>query len=231
MPSRLDPHALLARLSSLFTRSRLNTNEEAEPHPITPSSSRPDALISWLSSVLRSQPHTNEEIELTQRTMHSHVVEVPAMRDREECLSLVLFVAEPTNRTRSPLTGTTIPGTRPAHSLPVRMLAHFVLFLCCASPQHVDGNAHPTQQQESQSQIHATSSHIQHQQGQSQGQPQAQASSSQTQPTAPSTAIPTSLYAHTTVPGAASGQPRSLPLRTRFVLVLCCSSLPHADGH
>ncbi|KIK43515.1 hypothetical protein CY34DRAFT_708514 [Suillus luteus UH-Slu-Lm8-n1] len=31
---------------------------------------------------------------------------------------------------------------------------------------------------------------------------------------------------HTTAPGAASVQPRPLPLRTRFVLFLCCASLP-----
>ncbi|KAG1870887.1 hypothetical protein F4604DRAFT_1771268 [Suillus subluteus] len=180
-----------------------------------PSRSRPDALISRLSSLFRSQPHTNEEIELTQRTMHPHVVEVPAMRDKE-----VLFVAEPTNRTPTQPTGTTIPGTRPAHSLPVRMLAHLMLFLCCASPQHADDNAHPTRQQEGQSHTPAPSSQTQHQQGQSQGQTQAQASLSQTQLTASSTTTPTALHADSTAPGATNKEPRSLPLRTRFVLFL-----------
>ncbi|KAG1837573.1 quinon protein alcohol dehydrogenase-like superfamily [Suillus subalutaceus] len=226
MPSRLDPHVLLAHLSSLLSRSRHGTDEEAEPQPITPSSSHPDALISWLSSVFRSQPHTNEEIELTQRTMHPHVVKVPAMRDREACLSPVLFVSESTNRTRTQPTGTTIPSTRPAHSLPVRMLAHLVLFLCCASPQHVDDNAHPTRQHEDQSQTPAPSSQTQHQQGQSQDQPLAHASSSQTQPTASSTTTPATLDAHSTAPGAANRQPRPLPLRTRFVLFLCSSGHP-----
>ncbi|KAG1867762.1 quinon protein alcohol dehydrogenase-like superfamily [Suillus subluteus] len=225
-PSQADPRVFLGRLSSFFPRPRLGTDEEAEPQPTTPSSSRPDALISWLSSIFPSQPHANEEIELTQRIMHPHVVEVPAMRDRE-----VLFVAEPTNRTRTQPTGTTIPGTRPAHSLPVRMLAHLVLFLCCVSPQHPDGNAHPAQQQEVQSQTPAPSSQTQHQQGQSQGQPLAQASSSQAQPTASSTTTPTVLDAHSTAPGAANRQPRTLPLRTRFVLFLCCAPPPHADGY
>ncbi|KAG1867702.1 hypothetical protein F4604DRAFT_1904839, partial [Suillus subluteus] len=83
MPSRLDPHVLLAHLSSLLSRSRHGTDEEAEPQSITPSSSRPDALISWLSLVFRSQPHTNEEIELTQRPRHPPVVEVAAVRDKQ----------------------------------------------------------------------------------------------------------------------------------------------------
>jgi hypothetical protein len=45
-PSQLDPCVLLARLSSLLHHSRLNTDEEAEPHPSTPLSSHPNALIS-----------------------------------------------------------------------------------------------------------------------------------------------------------------------------------------
>ncbi|KAG1803976.1 uncharacterized protein BJ212DRAFT_951733 [Suillus subaureus] len=40
MPSRLDPHVLLARLSSLFPRYRLSTDEEAEPHPTMSSGSQ-----------------------------------------------------------------------------------------------------------------------------------------------------------------------------------------------
>ncbi|KAG2125812.1 WD40-repeat-containing domain protein [Suillus clintonianus] len=107
--------------------------------------------------------------------------------------------------------GNTIPSARPAHSLPLRMLAHLVLFLCCASSQH-DGNVQPTQQQQGQSQNQVPSL-----------QTQPAASSTSTTPTAPDT--------HTTTPGAATAQPRPLPLRTRFVLFLCCASLPHADGH
>jgi hypothetical protein len=79
--SRLDIHALLAPHSQL--------DEGTEPHPATPPSSRPDTLMDLLSSLFQSQPHASEEIELSQSTMHSHVVEVPAMRDREVYLSLV----------------------------------------------------------------------------------------------------------------------------------------------
>jgi hypothetical protein len=87
--SRLDLHTLLARLSSLLTRSRLNTDEETEPQPTSPSGSRPDALINLLSSLFRSQPHTSEETELSQRVSCLRVVDVAAMRDREVCLFLV----------------------------------------------------------------------------------------------------------------------------------------------
>jgi hypothetical protein len=145
-----------------------------------------------------------------------------------QCLMIymqVLFVAEPLRPNRIPTQprDTTIPGTRPAHSLPLRMLAHLVLFLCCASPQRVGGDVHPAQQQEGQAQAHATSSQAQHQQGQLYDQ-------SQTQPVALSmSATPTALDAHTIAPDAASGQPLSLPLRTRLVLFLCCASLPHAE--
>jgi hypothetical protein len=93
MPSRLDPHVLLARLSSLFLRSRLHTDEEAEPHSTTPLSSRPYALISQLSSLFRSQPqpHTDsdEEIALSQRPSRPRVVEVAAVRDKQVYLYLV----------------------------------------------------------------------------------------------------------------------------------------------
>jgi hypothetical protein len=85
-PSRVDPRVLLARLSSFLHRPRLNTDEEAEPHPTTPLSSRSDALISRLTSLFRSQPHNNEEIELTQRRSRPRVVEVAAVRDRQVCI-------------------------------------------------------------------------------------------------------------------------------------------------
>ncbi|KAG2045877.1 hypothetical protein BDR06DRAFT_1044275 [Suillus hirtellus] len=108
--------------------------------------------------------------------------------------------------------------------------AHLMLFLCCTSAQRASADAQPPQHQlQGQAQTRVTSSHTQHHQVQSQGQHQAQASSSQTQPTAPSTfEIPTAPDSHTTALSAASVQPRSLPLRTRFVLFLCCASLPHA---
>ncbi|KAG1732076.1 hypothetical protein EDB19DRAFT_1305647 [Suillus lakei] len=210
--SRLDPHALLARLSSLLPRSPLNADQQTEPHPTTPSSSRPDAFIDILSSIFRSQPLTNKEIELPQCPSRPHVVEVAAMRDNE-----VLFVA-PRQQPDRPHPQSATPGARPAHSFPLRLLGHLGLFLCCVcNHQHADSNAQPAQQQ---------------QQGQSQGPVQAQASSLQTQPAAPSmSTTPIALDTRTTAPGAASASPRSLPLRTRFVLFLCCTSPPHADGH
>jgi hypothetical protein len=88
-PSRVDPRVLLARISSFLHRSRLNTDEEAEPHHTTPSSSRSDVLISRLSSLFRSQPHNTEEIELTQRPSGPRVVEVAAVRDKKVCLSSI----------------------------------------------------------------------------------------------------------------------------------------------
>jgi hypothetical protein len=88
-PSRVGPRVFLARLSSFLHRSRLNTDKEAESQSTTPLSSRPDALISRLSSLFRSQPHTDEEIELAQRPSRPRVVEVAAVRDKQVCLSLV----------------------------------------------------------------------------------------------------------------------------------------------
>lgn len=104
-PSRLSvfhPHSLHTRLSSLFHRSSpendasdelqgpstpslppLNADEEAEPHPTLPLSSPPNALISRLSSRFRSQPYTNEGIELPQRPSRPCAVEVAAVRDKQ----------------------------------------------------------------------------------------------------------------------------------------------------
>ncbi|KAG2033213.1 hypothetical protein BDR03DRAFT_967968 [Suillus americanus] len=218
------------------------------------------SLLDRLSSLFRqSHSDTDGVLELQQRSrwsIFSHrgprIVEAPTVQDRK-----ALFVARQPERDKAkraqqqqtqshsqakissshiqsnpstsgtpPAPATTTPRARPAHSRLVRLLSQLVLFLCCASPQ--GGNSHPTQQQsQSQAQPHATSLQTQHQQGQS----QAQASSSQTQPTAPSTSATPAVNAHTTAPGAASGQPRPLPLRTRFVLFICCASLPHADGH
>ncbi|KAG2739634.1 WD40 repeat-like protein [Suillus brevipes Sb2] len=199
--------------------------------------------------------HADGAIELQQRPTRSvfsrrpPIVEVPAVRDKQS-----LFVARrpecdkatQTQQQQSqshgqgssatphaPGTNAAAPGARPTNSRFVQLLAHLVLFLCCTSAQRAGVNLQPTQiQLQGQAQTHATSSQTQHHQDQSQAPPQAQASSSQAQPTAPSTsAIPTAPDAHTTAPGAASVQPRPLPWRTRFVLFLCCASLPHADGH
>jgi hypothetical protein len=72
----------------------------------------------------------------------------------------------------APGTNPTTPRLKHLHSLPVRLLVHLVLFICCASPQHPNQNAQQMQQE-----------------GQPQGQAQGQPSlaSSQTQPIAPST--------------------------------------------
>jgi hypothetical protein len=165
---RLYPHVLLARLFSLSPWSRLGTDEEAEPHCTVPSSSRPGALISQLSSLFRSQPHTHEEIELPQCPSHSRVVEVAAVRDRQ-----ALIVArgpkyekarrayeqqtklhgqaqassshtQPASTSTSatppaPGISTTTAGAATPRSLPVTWWAHIVLFLCCASPPHPNG--------------------------------------------------------------------------------------------
>ncbi|KAG1839796.1 hypothetical protein F4604DRAFT_459359 [Suillus subluteus] len=123
------------------------------------------------------------------------------------------------------------PPPRP-YTPPFR--ARLVLFLCCASPQHIDYNAKPTQQQEQgQVQTHATSSQTQRQQCQSQGQVQAQGSPPQTQPAAAplTSATPTSTQsdpsylksADTASPGAGPAQ-HSLPVRLlgHLALFLCC---------
>ncbi|KAG2338251.1 WD40 repeat-like protein [Suillus weaverae] len=187
-PSGLDLHALFAHLSSLLPRSRLDSG--TEPRSTTHLSSPPDASIDIMSWFFRSRPRTSNEIELSQHTMHAHVVQVPAMRDRE-----VLFVAPrpPPNRQHTQPNGATTPGARPAHSLPLRMLAHLVLFLCCASPPHADGNAYSTEQQQ--------------QQGPSQGPVQIQTPSPQTQPAAPPAstfAVPIAPDTRTTLTRAAT---------------------------
>ncbi|KIK45717.1 hypothetical protein CY34DRAFT_493387 [Suillus luteus UH-Slu-Lm8-n1] len=159
MPSPVDPCVLLARLSSLPHRSRLNTDEEAESHPTTPLRLRPDALISRLSSFFRSQPHTNEEIELPQRPSRPRVVDVAAVRDKQTLVvargpkfmkalrahlqqSQSHAQAQASSSHTQPVdasTSATPPasGTAAAQSPPIQWWAQIVLFLCCASPpQH-----------------------------------------------------------------------------------------------
>ncbi|KIK44969.1 hypothetical protein CY34DRAFT_571560 [Suillus luteus UH-Slu-Lm8-n1] len=133
--------------------------------------------MSLLSSLFRSQHHTNEEIELSQRAMRPHVVDVAPMRDRE-----VLFVAERVQAVRPHQQSTGTP-----HSRPIRLLAHIGLYLCCVCDhQRTDGSSQPTQQQ----------------QGQSQGPVSTQASSLQTTPAALSTS--TTSPVPTTAPAAAT---------------------------
>ncbi|KAG1879055.1 hypothetical protein F4604DRAFT_1752599 [Suillus subluteus] len=168
---------------------------------IPTSSSRPDGLISRLFSLFRPQRHTNEDI--------SHVVGVAALEDKGSLH--VTASGRPQPDLSHPKSNSTAkPGAEPAHSLPVRLLGHLGLFICCiCNHQKADSNPQPTQRQEVQSQdqvqTHTTSSETEQQaqsqdqvqthmtsseteqQAQTQGQDQAQASSSQTQPVAPST--------------------------------------------
>ncbi|KAG1792093.1 WD40-repeat-containing domain protein [Suillus variegatus] len=166
-PSQLDPHVLLARLSSFLPRPRPRTDEEAKPHTTTPFSLRPDALFSRLSSHFRSQPHTDEKIE-PQRSSRPHVIEVATIRDKQ---SLVVargpnFMkakrayeqtqshgqaqassshSQPTDASRPavppvPGASTTTSGTAVAQSLLIQWWTQIVLFLCCVSPSHANSH-------------------------------------------------------------------------------------------
>ncbi|KAG2753741.1 hypothetical protein P692DRAFT_20226192 [Suillus brevipes Sb2] len=156
---RVDPRVLLARLSSFLHRSRLDTDEEAESYHTMPSSSRSDALITRLSSLFRSQPHTNEEIELAQRTSRPCVVDVAAVRDRQTLVVArgPMFMkafrahlqqsqshaqAQGSSSHTQPVGASTSatppPGTAAAQSPPIPWWTHIVLFLCCTSP-HAEG--------------------------------------------------------------------------------------------
>ncbi|KAG2744981.1 hypothetical protein P692DRAFT_201793525 [Suillus brevipes Sb2] len=136
--------------------------------------------MNLLSSRFRFQPHTNEEIELSQYATRPHVVDVAPMRDRE-----VLFVAERAQAVRPHHQSAGTP-----HSRPVRLLGHIGLFLCCVCDhQRTDSSAQPIQQQ----------------QGQAQGPVLTQASSPQTTPAAVSESTSTTPV-HTTAPVAATAQ-------------------------
>ncbi|KIK45764.1 hypothetical protein CY34DRAFT_495835 [Suillus luteus UH-Slu-Lm8-n1] len=155
-PSRVDPRVLLARLSSFLHRSRLNTDEEVESHLTAPLSSRSDALITRLSSLFRSPPHTNEEIELAQRPSRPRVVDVAAVRDKQTLVvargpkfmkafrahlqqSQSHAQAQASSSHTQPADASTsathpAPGTAAAQPPPIPWWAHIVLFLCCTSP-------------------------------------------------------------------------------------------------
>ncbi|KAG2032338.1 WD40-repeat-containing domain protein [Suillus americanus] len=169
MPLRLELHVLLVRLSSLLPRSRLGTDEEAEPHPTMPSSSHPDALNSRLSSLFRFQTHTNEKIELQQPSLsRPRVVEVAAVRDKQTLVvargpkfAKAKRAYEQQTQSHSqtqassshaqsagvltsttppaPGTSTTTADAATPQSPPITWWAQIVLFLCCASPPHADG--------------------------------------------------------------------------------------------
>ncbi|KAG2060577.1 WD40 repeat-like protein [Suillus hirtellus] len=178
------------------TYGNYHPSSSRRPRPLAPSFGSVNTLFGRLwSPFRRSHSKTNESTELQQRPRRallfrgSRIVEVAAVKDRE-----VIFTAPPPpektqQQTRShaqesfmtqPASGTnpTTPRPRYPHSLPVRLLAHLVLFLCCASPQHANGNTQPTQQQ-----------------GHPQGQvyDHAQASSLETQSTAASTSAPATI--------------------------------------
>ncbi|KAG2038614.1 hypothetical protein BDR03DRAFT_1043584 [Suillus americanus] len=166
-----------------------HSSSSRSPYPLAPSLWSASALFRHLSTPFRRyHRNINDATELQQRPRRSFVsrgpriAEVAAVKDRE-----VIFTAPPPpqktqQQTQShaqgssttppaPCTNPTTSLPRYAHSPPVRLLAHLVLFFCCASPQHANADAQSTQQQ----------------QGQSQGQVQTQVSSSLTQPTAAST--------------------------------------------
>jgi hypothetical protein len=90
-PSWLNLRALPTSSSSLWPHFRSDTDGEIEPHPIARSGSRPHAFIGLLSSLFHSQPHTNEEIELSQHPRRPRVVEVAAVKDREVYVALNAF--------------------------------------------------------------------------------------------------------------------------------------------
>lgn len=139
------------------------------PRPLVPSFETANTLFDGLLSPFRCSHHTgtDDATELQQRPRRSifsrdpRIVGVAAVKDRE-----VIFTAPPPprrtqQRTQSqgqgsftipPVPGNnpTTPRSRHPHPLPVRLLAHLVLFLCCASPQHANGNGRPTQQQPGQ---------------------------------------------------------------------------------
>ncbi|KIK33327.1 hypothetical protein CY34DRAFT_715811 [Suillus luteus UH-Slu-Lm8-n1] len=87
------PRSLFSRLSSLIYRSpRENHAPNELQQPSAPSRidlHAPLAIIRRLSSIFRSQPHTNEDIELSQRPMRPRVFDVAPTRDNDVSLSLV----------------------------------------------------------------------------------------------------------------------------------------------
>ncbi|KAG1893893.1 uncharacterized protein F5891DRAFT_1195809 [Suillus fuscotomentosus] len=187
----------------LITYCNYHHSSSRRPRPLALSSGSVNTLLSHLSlPFCRSHSKANKSTELQQRPRQAslsrgpHIVEVFAVKDRE-----VIYTAPPPPEktqqqnqlhaqglsTAQPAPGanSTIPHSRHVHSLPIWLLAHFVLFLCCASPQHADANAQSMQQQ--------------------QGQVQPQASSLQTQSTAALTStIPTPATSPTALSAASA---------------------------
>ncbi|KAG2364413.1 WD40-repeat-containing domain protein, partial [Suillus spraguei] len=234
-----DVHAILkeARLEDLLkplsdSSATRRPNIQARRIPPAFFDGSPTARGSSYRSNPRSTPAYL--LERFSRSIFSRgppIIRVPAVKDREACISSCYIycpAASTKDTAANPITGLTGPGvvhdtaysryhsyyntSKISYSLPVRILGHLVLFLCCASPQHANGNIQPMQQQ-----------------GQSEGQSQSQGSSSQAQPATSSTPTPPPAPAPapvTSASGAAAVQPQPPPLRARFVLFLCCAS-PH----
>ncbi|KAG2030380.1 hypothetical protein BDR03DRAFT_974677 [Suillus americanus] len=167
-----DIHAILKKagledlLQPLSDVAR-GTHHRSPAHD--PCSTRTPLLEQFSSFFHQFHGNTNNANKLQQRTRQfifscgPRIVQVPAVRDRE-----VIFTAPPPpqntqQQTRlhgrgsfttlpAPGTNPTTPHPRYAHSLPVRLLAYLVLFISCASPQHANTNAQPTQQQQGQPQ-------------------------------------------------------------------------------
>ncbi|KAG1812655.1 hypothetical protein EV424DRAFT_98643 [Suillus variegatus] len=170
--------------NSSGTNGNYHRPSSRRPRPVAPSFGSASVLFGHLSSPFRrSHSNTNRSNELQQRPRRSilsrgpRIVEVAAVKDREVIFTLPPPPEKKQQETQpqasaSQPTPSTDPTTPPKykHSLPVRLLARLALLIfCCASPQHANENAQPTQQQ--------------------QGQVQPQASPSQTQPTAPSESV------------------------------------------
>ncbi|KAG1898110.1 uncharacterized protein F5891DRAFT_487383 [Suillus fuscotomentosus] len=166
------------------------------PRPTTSSFGSVNTLFGRLSLFVRRSHSYTEPQQRPRRALLSRgprIVEVAAVKDRE-----VIFTVPPPpektqqqiqshaheSSTTQPASGanSTAPHSRYLHSLPVRLLGHLVLFLCCAPPRHADANAQ--------------------QQGQSTGQAQPQASSLQTQSTAASISTTPALAASPTAASA-----------------------------
>ncbi|KAG1837550.1 hypothetical protein DFJ58DRAFT_846396 [Suillus subalutaceus] len=109
-----------------------------------PLSSRPDALISRLSSLFRSQPHTTEEIELTQCQSSPRVVEVAAVRDRQTLVVARGAQFQKAKRAYEQQTQAQASHTQPADAstsaIPPALVHHEFCFLAARLVQCVEHN-------------------------------------------------------------------------------------------
>ncbi|KAG1838036.1 hypothetical protein DFJ58DRAFT_814796 [Suillus subalutaceus] len=176
--SQLD-HPSIMKMPAFFdgVQSGAQSSTARGTHRSLANNPRTSLLERFSSLFQHSHRNTDDPTELQQRPRRyiffrdPPIVEVPLVKDRE-----VIFTAPPPpqktqQQTQSHAQGSSMalpaPGTNPttppakhAHSLPVRLLAHLVLLLCCASPQHADANAQSTQQQgqsQCQAQVEASS--------------------------------------------------------------------------